>query len=221
MDIDGLGERTATRLVEQGLVHDLADLYDLDVADLRELQGFAETSATALHDAIQGSLDPPLDRLLFALGIRHVGTRTARLLARRFHDLDGVAAASLDELDAMPDIGEATAASVRGFFADDDNVEVLDRLRDAGLKPRPIEEEPVSDALAGLTFVFTGSLERFTREEAEAEVERRGAHATGSVSGNTDFVVAGREPGSKLDEAKARGIEILDEAEFVRKLKTA
>ncbi|MFW5834255.1 MAG: NAD-dependent DNA ligase LigA [Pseudomonadota bacterium] len=218
MDIDGLGERTAAQLVEQDLVHDLADLYILEVDDLQTLEGFGETSAKALHDAIRGSLKPPLDRLLVALGIRHVGARAARLLARRFGDLDALAGASLDELRAMSGIGEVTAESVYEFFADAANAAVLNRLREAGLAPRSPDVAEVSDALAGLTFVFTGRLEHFTRKEAEAEVERRGGRASGSVSGETDVVVVGEDPGRKLDDAEEHGATILDEAAFLEKL---
>ncbi|MGM0583640.1 MAG: NAD-dependent DNA ligase LigA [Pseudomonadota bacterium] len=217
MDIDGLGERTAEQLIEAGLVSDLADLYALTEDDLRALEGFGEVAARNLREAIQGSRRPPLDRFLYALGIRHVGARYARVLAMEFGSLEALAEADAERLEAVPEIGPEIAGRVAEFFASERNREVLERLREAGVKPAAMD---ISGArpLEGKTFVFTGALEGWTREEAEREVERRGGRATSSVSGETDYIVAGEDPGSKLDDAKARGVEVLDEAGFRRML---
>jgi DNA ligase (NAD+) len=214
LDIDGLGEETARALVDAGLVADVADLYALAPEDLLPLEGFAETAARNLVDAIEGAKTPPFDRFLFALGIRHVGARTARLIAGRFAGIDALAGADAETLAEIPGIGPVIARSVVDFLAAERNREILDRLAAHGVRPEPVAEPEGGRPLAGLTFVFTGALEGWTRDEAEAAVERLGARATGSVSGETDYVVAGADPGAKRDEARERGVAILDEAAF-------
>jgi DNA ligase (NAD+) len=214
MDIDGLGEKTAQQLVERGMVGDLADLYDLSEDDLRTLEGFAETSAHNLYAAIHDNAGPPLDRFLYALGIRHVGGRTARLLARELGTLDALAAADAERLQQLPDIGPEVAQSVAEFFDTERNRKALERIRKAGVEPKEVAQ-PEATPLDGKTFVFTGTLERFTREEAERKVETLGGRATSSVSSNTDYVVAGSDPGQKLDEARELGVEVLDEDAFI------
>jgi DNA ligase (NAD+) len=216
MDIDHLGEETARRLVDSGLVEDLADLYTLDVDDIEGLEGFAARSARQLHDAIRGSLAPRLDRFLYALGIRHVGRRTARLLARRFGGLDALLMVSADAVEAVPGLGPEVAGSVADFFADRVNRGVIERMRERGLAVRAMPH--TQRDLDGLTFVFTGALDRRTRDEAREQVESRGGRATSSVSGETDYLVVGDDPGSKLDEARRRQVEILDEASFEKLL---
>jgi DNA ligase (NAD+) len=218
LDIDGLGERTAQKLVEAGLVRDMADLYALSAEDVAGLEGFAETSAQNLVEAIRGATDPPLDRFLFALGIRHVGERVAGLLARRFGTLEAVREATADEIDEVEGIGPEIARSVADFFAADENRRILRKLADRGVAPEPVEPREGARPLEGLAIVFTGRLEGRTREEAEAAAQRLGARATSSVSSNTDYLVAGADPGSKLDEARAHGVEVLDEAGFERLL---
>jgi len=213
MDIDGLGEKTAQQLVERGMVADLADLYELSEDDLRALEGFAETSAHNLYTAIQETTSPPLDRFLYALGIRHVGARTARLIARGLGTLDAVASADAERLRDIPDIGPEVAQSVTDFFDTERNRQVLERIRAAGVKPKEMAA-PEATPLEGKTFVFTGTLEDFTREEAERKVETLGGRATSNVSSNTDYVVAGSDPGQKLEEARDLGIEVLDERAF-------
>lgn len=216
MDIEGLGERTARQLVERGLVADIADLYDLSAADLAKLDGFAEKSAETLHDAIHDRRDVPLDRFLVALGIRHVGRDAARRLAQAFGTLDALRAASGAEIEDIDGIGAETAESVAAFFSEEKNGEVIDRLLAAGVSPDPMARK--GDALEGRTFVLTGALENWTREEATEEIERRGGRVTSSVSGRTDYVVAGSDPGSKLDDAREEGVEVLDEDAFARML---
>jgi DNA ligase (NAD+) len=217
LDIEGLGERTAAQLVDRGLVADLADLYGLSTDDLEGLEGFARTSAKALHDAIQGAKAPPLDRFLHALAIRHVGRRLARLLAGAFETLDALRGASVAELEAIEDIGPATAASVHDFLNDPSNRDVLERMAAAGVRPVPVEGE-AAGPLDGLTFVFTGALADFTRAEARAEVERRGGRVTDGVSGRTAYVVVGADPGATRDDAAAEGARVVDEEGFKRLL---
>jgi DNA ligase (NAD+) len=216
MDIDHLGEQTATQLVKRNLVTDLADLYALSTADIQELEGFAEKSAGQLHVAIQGSLETRLDRFLYALGIRHVGRRTARLLARRFGELDALLDASAEAVQAIPELGPEVAAAVTDFFADAHNRDVIGRLREHGLAIAPM---PGGKSLDGETFVFTGALQQYTRDEAKDLVESRGGRATSSVSGETDYLVVGDNPGSKLDEARRQQVEILDEKAFAERMR--
>ena len=212
MDIDGLGEKTAELLIAQGLVRDLADLYDLSEEDIRRLPGFAVTAAHNLHAAIRKNMEPPLDRFLHALGIRHVGWRVARDLAREFETLEALERASGKALRAVEGVGPEIVGSVKEFFAADRNREVLKRLRKAGVVPQQVLRG--KGTLHGLTFVFTGALEGFTRDEARRRVEDHGGRATSSVSSETDYVVAGDNPGRKLDEAKAEAVEIIDKAAF-------
>ncbi len=214
LDIEGLNEKTAKQLVTRGMVTDLADLYRLSKNDLLKLEGFAEKSAGQLHDAIHSAAQPRLDRFIYALGIRHVGAHIAQVVARNVRTLKALRQAKKDQLQALSEIGPETAASIEEFFSEEDNRKVLERLLDSGFAVRamPKREGPLS--LQGKTFVFTGSLEKYTRNEAERRVASLGGRAASGVSGETDFVVAGEKPGGKLDEAKKYGIRILDEPEF-------
>ncbi|MFO8100971.1 MAG: NAD-dependent DNA ligase LigA [Dehalococcoidia bacterium] len=213
LDIDGLSEKTAGRLVELGLVKDIADLYHLTAEDFLQIEGFAEKSSRQLYEAIQSSRKTRLDRFLYGLGIRHVGLHTARVLAAEFPDLERIRQASLAELERIPDIGGIVAASIRKFFDDERNKQVLKRLLDAGMELEPVAAEGARP-LEAKTFVFTGRLENYTRSEAQELVESLGGHSSSSVSANTDFVVAGEDAGSKLEEAKKHGVKILDEPSF-------
>lgn len=214
LDIEGMGEKTARKLVEAGMVHDVADLYALDPDDVRRIEGFAETSARNLVEAIQATKTPRLDKFLFALGIRHVGERTAQQLARHFGSLDALENASRDEIEKTAEIGPAVAGAVRDFFDQPDNRKILGKLCKHGVRPREMTAPRRKRPLEGKTFVFTGALESWTREEAESKVEALGGRATSSVSSKTDYLVAGDNPGSKLDEAKKHGVEMLDEKAF-------
>jgi len=215
LDIEHLGEKTAAQLVERGLVATLADLYRLEPEDVEGLEGFAEQSARQLCAAIAESRRPRLDRFLYALGIRHVGSRLAGTLAERFGTLAKLLAADRDELGKIPDVVPKIAASLIEFFAG--NRQVIEELQAAGVEVRPMAGDGKGGPLAGRTFVFTGALEHYTRSEAQAAVEKLGGRATSGVSGGIDYLVAGEEPGQKLNEARDRGIRILDEGEF-RKL---
>ncbi|PLW81353.1 DNA ligase (NAD(+)) LigA [Kineobactrum sediminis] len=213
MNIDHLGEQTANQLVERQMVSNLADLYTLAVDDLKSLEGFAETSAKQLHDAIQEAREPRLDRFLFALGLHHVGRRVARQLAEQFHTLDNLMKADQSQIEDIPGIGTETAMETEHFFRDPANRDVIKRMQEQGLKVHPMPR-PEKKPLEGKTFVFTGSLENFTRDEAKEQVEMLGARATSSVSNSTDFVVVGSDPGSKRDEAENIGVECIDEKDF-------
>lgn len=214
LDIEGLGERTARQLVDRGLVKNVADIYRLSVDDLAGLDGFARKSATQLHDAIQGKKQIPPDRFLYALGIRHVGEHMARVLARSLQRLEDLRHADRDELQRTAEIGPEVAASIEEFFQEEENQKVLEGLFEAGLQIGQLPQRRGELPLEGRTFVFTGSLDRYTRSEAERKVESLGGKAASSVSGNTDFVVAGKEPGSKLEEAREHGVKVIDEAGF-------
>jgi DNA ligase (NAD+) len=216
MDIEGLGEETVEQLLDREMVDDIAALYDLEVAELMELELFAEKSATNLRDAIQGANNPRLDRFLFALGIRHVGRHVAQLLGRQFGTLEAIREATAEELQETDGVGPEIAQSVCEFFADEHNARVVDDLLAKGVEVEPMETPDDGELpLEGKTFVFTGALDNFTRSEAQSRVEDLGARATSSVSGNTDYLVAGSNTGSKYDEAQERGVEILDEEAFV------
>ena len=214
LDIEGLGERAVEQLVAAGLVESLPDLYDLTVADLRGLEGWGETSAENLVQAVQATTEPPLAAFLTALGIPEVGDTTARALANAFGTFEAVRAASEAELQEVEDIGPTVASEVREFFVSEHNTAVIDGLLEH-VDPQPTGAGG-GEALAGETFVFTGALERFTRGEAQELVERHGGSATGSVSGNTDYLVAGESPGRrKQTDAEAEGVPQLDEAAFL------
>lgn len=214
LDIEGLGEETAADLVNKEFVKDFADLYRLSEEDLRQLEGFAEKSARQLHEAIQKSKKPRLDRFLYALGIRHVGQRTAQILAEQVRRLDALKEADAEDLERISDIGPEIARSCADFFAREKNRAVLDRLADSGVKVQAMPAGEKAQPLQGMTFVFTGSLADYTRREAKRAVENRGGRATSSVSGETDYLVVGENPGSKRDEAEAQDVEILDEDGF-------
>jgi DNA ligase (NAD+) len=217
LDIETLGERNVQQLVEKGLVEDLSDLYDLDEEQLETLEGFAEKSASKLYRAIQKSKQPPLGRFLYALGIHHVGEHVAQVLARHYGSLQKLERAGREELEEIREIGPEIAESVSNFFREEENRKILKRLEKAGVHPQKIERRR-STALEDLTFVFTGELKGYTRKEAEEKVESLGGRATSSVSSNTDYLVAGEKPGSKLEEAKRNGVKILNEKDFERLL---
>jgi len=219
MDIEGLGERTVDQLLAGGLVTSVADLYRLTIDDLLPLERMGEKSAGKLLRAIDASRKRPFDRFLFALGIRHVGSHLARVLARHFSSLDELAAADEETLLAIHEIGPRVSESLRAFFASPRNREILAQLRQLGVEPQPLTAQAAGSApLAGKTYVFTGSLEKLKRREARQLVERLGGRAAGSVSRNTDTVVAGRDAGSKLEKARQLGIEIISEEEFLQRI---
>ncbi len=215
MDIEGLGDKLVAQLVDTKLIRDPADIYFLKKENLLNLERMAERSATNLLAAIEQSKTPPLEKFLYALGIRHVGEHMARVLARSFKTLEVLMTATEDDLLAIRDIGPEVASSITGFFGEQSNRKVIEKFRKAGVKP--VEKSHPKDArLAGKSFVFTGTLGRLTRNEAKEIVESLGASATESVTKTTDYVVAGESPGSKIEKARASGIKIIDEKEFLK-----
>ncbi|PKN11464.1 MAG: DNA ligase (NAD(+)) LigA [Deltaproteobacteria bacterium HGW-Deltaproteobacteria-4] len=218
MDIEGLGERYVEQLLNLGLVSNVADLYKLTQADLFRFERMGEKLAENLLAAIAQSKTRPLPRLLFGLGIRHVGVHLAKVLAQQFGSLPALERASFDELCAIHEVGPQVAQSVVNFFTAPRNREILDQLLAAGVSPGA-EVKRSGGPLAGRIFVFTGAMSRFGRKEAQELVERRGGRASGSVSKKTDYVIAGDEAGSKLDKARELGVTVLSEEEFEELLK--
>jgi DNA ligase (NAD+) len=219
MDIDGLGEKLIDQLVDKKLVTDLADLYRLDAAGLAGLERMGQKSAENLVRALEASKHRTLDRLLTGLVIRHVGTRMAEVIAERAGTLDQLRAMSLEELEALPEVGPIVARSIHDYFRDAENERLLDQLAAVGVKPAPVKPARASGGnvpFAGKTFVLTGTLPKRSRAEAEALIKERGGKMSGSVSKMTSYVVAGEEAGSKLEKAKQLGIPVIDEAEFER-----
>ncbi len=217
MDIEGFGSKQAARFVELGLLCDPADLYFLKREQILALEGFADKSADNLLQAIEASKKRGLARLLFALGIRYVGSTVAELLARHFATLDELMAATQEELEAIEGIGPRTAASLVEWFSRPSNREMVEKLRRAGVSfARAGQEgEGLEQPLAGLTFVITGTLASFTRDEAKAFIEAHGGRVTSSVSRKTDFLVVGENPGSKLQKAQSLGVKIITEDELL------
>ena len=216
MDIEGLGEVIAEQLVEQGLVKNVADLYSLDLETISNLERKAEKSATNLINQIEASKTRGLQRLLYGLDIRHVGERYAKILARSFRSIENLAAATVEELDAIHEIGLAVAVSVFNFFQNPHNQNLIERLKLAGVKTEINGDSSINinENFNGKTFVLTGKLENFSRDEAAKLIEERGGRVSNSVSKKTDFVVAGSDAGSKLAKAESLNVKIIDETEF-------
>jgi DNA ligase (NAD+) len=219
MDIEGLGERLVDQLVDKGLVHTPADLYKLSLKDLSDLERMAEKSAANLLEALDRSRQTTLERFIYALGIRNVGESTARDFARHFGDLKPLLKASEAALLQVPDVGPVVARSVRQFLDEEHNRSVIEALLQAGVSWLKSEPAPRRHDGATKTFVLTGTLSGMSRDEARAAIEAKGHKVSGSVSKKTDYVVAGEDAGSKLDKARALGIPILEEKEFIEKLK--
>jgi DNA ligase (NAD+) len=219
MRIEGLGESLVHQLVESGKVHDAGDLYSLTLEDVAGLERMAKKSASNLLAQIEASKQKDLANLIYALGLRHVGDRTATTLARHFGSLDALSKATVEELDDVPEIGLTVAESVRDWFDDEGNRALCQRLSTAGVQTKmEMTRKQTDDRFAGKTFVLTGTLADFTRDEARSEIESRGGRVSGSVSKKTDFVVAGEEAGSKLDKATELGVTVLDEEAFKKML---
>jgi DNA ligase (NAD+) len=218
MDIHGLGKKIVQHLGERDMVKDIADLYRLTEKDLKNLPGFAEKSASNLFNDIQKAKQPRLDKFLYALGIRHVGQHVARVLAQEFQSLEALEKADQKELEEIHEIGSEIAQSVVKFFKRRENLRVIQELQEAGIeiKKLPTKQKKIFE---NQTFVFTGELEKFTRDEAKSVVEELGGRATSSVSKETDYLVVGRNPGSKLQKAQKLNVKIISQDEFMRIIK--
>ncbi|MFH1847635.1 MAG: NAD-dependent DNA ligase LigA, partial [Candidatus Omnitrophota bacterium] len=218
MDIEGMGESVVQQLVKSGLISDFADVYFLNKKDLLKLELFADKKADNLLEAIEKSKAQPLSRLLFALGIRHVGEKAAFVLAGRFYAIDALIAAKEEDLSGIYEIGTVMAESICMFFKQEGAKKLISKLKKAGVNTTEPRKEKSASLFNGKTLVFTGELTGFTRSEAERLARESGANASSSVSKNTDFLVAGEKAGSKLNKAKKLGVKIIDENEFKKML---
>jgi len=216
MDIEGLGEKLVEQLIREKLISDPGDLYSLTADRLIPLERMGQKSAENLVAALELSKRRPLERLIFALGIRHVGIGAARTLAQTFGSLDALMAASEEDLQQIHEVGPRMAQSIRNFFSSPANLDVIEKLRRAGVRITEAKKAAGKQPLAGKTFVLTGTLEKFTREQAAERIRALGGSVTGSVSARTDYVIAGPGSGSKLDRARTLGVAVLDEAAFLR-----
>lgn len=213
MNITGLGPAVVEKLFAAQLVEDVAGIYRLTVEDLLTLEGFKEKSAEKLYEAIQASKENSAEKLLFGLGIRHVGSKVSQILLQEFHDLDQLATADPERIASIDSLGMVVAESLKSYFAQEGSKRLLHELKEAGVNLTYLGEKVAADAaLSGMTVVLTGKLERLTRSEAKAKLESLGAKVTGSVSKKTDLVVAGSDAGSKLTKAQELGIQVEDEA---------
>ena len=213
MNITGLGPAVVEKLFAAQLVEDVAGIYRLSVEDLLTLEGFKEKSAEKLHEAIQASKENSAEKLLFGLGIRHVGSKVSQILLQEFHDLDQLATTDPERIASIDSLGMVVAESLKRYFAQEGSKRLLQELKEAGVNMTYLGEKVAADAvLSGMTVVLTGKLERLTRSEAKAKLESLGAKVTGSVSKKTDLVVAGSDAGSKLTKAQELGIQVEDEA---------
>ena len=214
MDIDGLGDKIVDQLVDKGLVKDVADLYSLKLDQVADLERMAEKSAQNLLDEIAASKKQPLSRLVYALGMRFVGERTGQLLAENFGSLEELEEAKPEDLEKVTEVGPKVSESIVEFFSEPANRKLIKKLHAAGVRPTAEKREIKSQKFAGKSFVFTGALERRSREEAGEIVQQHGGKLSGSVSKKTDYVIVGADPGSKYDKAKELGVTILTESEF-------
>jgi DNA ligase (NAD+) len=218
LNIEGMGDSLVNQLVESGMVKDVADIYSLTEADLMKLERMGKKSADNILNEIEGSKKLPLERVIYGLGIRFVGERTAQFLAEHFGSIEALMAASEEELQQVNEIGPRVSAAIREFFDEPKNVALVKRLEKAGLKFTG-EKKQRGTTLAGKTFVLTGTLPNLTRDEAKKRIEDAGGKVAGSVSKKTDYVVAGEEAGSKLDKARELGVAVIDEKEMEKLVK--
>ncbi len=217
MDIDGLGEMQIARLAELGIITDASDLYFLTAEKLSNLDRYGEKSISNLLEAIERSKNNNLDRLINALGIREVGEKAAKILAARFGNIERLANATAEELVGAEDIGPVTAEYITEYFSEKKNTELIEKLKKAGVNT-VYREETVDSEFEGLTFVLTGTLEKYSRDEASALIEAKKGKVSGSVSKKTSYVVAGEKSGSKEEKARQLGIPVISEADFEKML---
>ena len=214
MNIDGLGENIIAQLLERELIHNISDIYELKFEDIASLKKNGTKFAQNLVDSIETSKENDLYRLITALGIRHVGGKASKILARKYKTMDNLMNANLEELSEINDIGEVMANSIIEFFSASQTIDLIQKLKQAGVNMNAIQDEALDDRFEGKTFVLTGSLEKYTRKEAEDIIEKFGGKTSSSVSKKTDYVLAGEEAGSKLTKAQNLGVTIISEKEF-------
>ena len=219
MNIDGLGENIIQQLLEKHLIENIADIYSLSFEEIASLKKNGKKFAQNIKNSIENSKQNDLYRLITALGIRHVGGKASKLLAKKYKTLQALAEAKFEELQEMNDIGEVMANSIVEFFAQEQTKDLLKRLEDAGINTKAIEEETTDNRFEGQTFVLTGSLQKFTRKEAEDLIEKFGGKTSSSVSKKTNYVLAGEDAGSKLTKAQSLGVNIISEEEFENLIK--
>jgi len=221
MDIEGMGEAVVKQLVQLKFVRNYADIYKLSAADLLKLELFKDKKVNNLLSAIQKSKRQPLSRLIYALGIRHVGKKAAYVLAGHFKALDDLIRAKKEDLESIYEVGSVMSESIVDFFSQGTTKEIISELRKSGLNFREAGSSAKGTSLSGKTIVFTGELKDYGRHDVEELVRQLGGSSTSSVSENTDFVVAGENPGSKYEKAKKLGIKIISEKEFSRLIKSS
>jgi DNA ligase (NAD+) len=214
MDIDNFGSQTGALLIEAGLIEDVADIYFLDPESVLELEGFKAKKADNLFAGIEASRQQPAERVLTALGVRFVGSVVSGLLLDELGSIDALSMATENQLESIDGIGPGTAAAVTNWFKDENNLKLLEKLRTAGLNFVVEERSETNDTLSGQTFVVTGTLPTMSRTEAKEYIERYGGRVTGSVSGRTDYLLAGETAGGKLDKAQKLGIRVLSEQQL-------
>lgn len=219
MDIDGLGENIVEQLIEKGLIQNIADIYALKLEDIASLKKNGKKFASNLIEAIENSKNNELYKVITALGIRHVGAKSAKTIAKHCKTIDNLINAEIEELSEIPDVGEITAKSIYEFFKEKQTLDLIDRLKSAGVNMSEFEDTQEDERFKGMTFVLTGSLENYTRDEASNLVEKFGGKVSSSVSKKTTYVLAGEEAGSKLTKAQELGVNIITEAEFNEMIK--
>lgn len=219
MNIDGLGDKIIEQLINKNLISNIADIYFLKFEGIATLKKNGQKFTQNLIDAINNSKNNDLYRLIAALGIRHIGTKAAKTLAKKYKTMDNLMNASLESLTMTDDIGEISANSIYEFFRQDQTVDLINRLKEANVNMEALESEDIDNRLEGKTFVLTGTLEKFTRKEASDLIEKHGGKTSGSVSKKTDYVLAGEDAGSKLTKAQSLGVEIITEEQFEEMMK--
>ena len=214
MNIDGLGENIIGVLLDKKMIANIADIYDLEFEDIASLKKNGKKFAQNLIDSINASKANDLYRLITALGIRHVGVKAAKILAKRYENMDNLAEATVESLSMVEEIGPIVANSIREFFEQEQTKDLLKRLKDAGVNMERQKSEDEDERFAGKTFVLTGTLEKYSREEASNIIEKFGGKTSSSVSKKTSYLLAGEDAGSKLTKAQNLGVQIITEAEF-------
>ena len=214
MDISGLGENIIQQLLDNKLISNIADIYKLTFEDIASLKKNGKKFAQNLFDSIERSKQNDLSKLITALGIRHVGVKASKMLSKKYKTMDNLMQASFEELSMIEDIGPIVANSIRNFFLEEQTIDLINQLKHAGVNMKSLEEESDDNRFEGKTFVLTGSLQEFTRNQASEIIEKYGGKTSGTVSKKTDYVLAGEEAGSKLTKAQNLGVTIITEEQF-------